>query len=281
LTNKKIQQLAYEKMRKSCDTMLIASIYFFILPILILLVESLIYIIAMILDIDYRIFDFSYYTQSVARVWFLVLRLCLYFSLISSQLYLIRRYFISAENEDHSVQQYVAGHLRTILIPSVKCSAKLLALKLLVISPAAVGIYGIYYFGQKGNTGEITLFGLICFMLSIGFTIVWIGISVHYFMSLSMVKYINQLNPRSNFFDACDLSVKLMDGKHSRLISFYASLLWCLPFALLLYPLILIVPFFAECRLIFAEQIMGKYWQDKLPAMARRWKKQQIRQGKA
>jgi hypothetical protein len=281
MTNKELHAKAFSRLRRNADTTVITSFYIFMLPIFVLLVEGLIYVSARLLNREYSIVSLDYYQQSPKRLWFLIARLFVYFVLLSPQMYLIRRYFISLDSSDLTVQQYISKHMKKILLPGLKCSLKLLGLKLLVLSPIMVGIYGIYYFRQRGSTGDITIFGMLCFMLSIGFTIVWAGVTAHYYLSLSLVKYISELNPRADFFDACDLSIKLMDGKQYRLASFYISLMRFVPLTLLFYPLLGLVPFFIESKLLLAEDIMGEYWQDKLLAMAKRWEKQQLRQGKA
>ena len=176
-----------------------------------------------------------------------------------------------------STDRYTSGHWRKLLLPSVKCSFMMLAYKALVASPLALGVYGVYYFHGLSTRGEIRLAEMVGFMLSIGFTIVWLGELVHYYISLSLVKYIIQINPRANFFDACDLSVMLMEGKHMRIIWFNITMIPQLLLCVLIYPVLLVYPYITECRLLIAKDIMGKYWQDKIPAMARRWEKQMKR----
>ena len=41
--------------------------------------------------------------------------------------------------------------------------------------------------------------------------------------------------------------------------------------------LLLFYPYMLEVKLLFAREIIGDYWQDKIPAMARRWERQQER----
>lgn len=281
LTNKQIKTEALKRIKQNPERMITPTLYAFSTFIFILLTEALIYVSARLSDIDYRPADIDYYRGSANGICFLAVRVFFYYILASSNMYFIRRSFIGTGDPNRLIERYILGHKRRILLPCVKRSVSLVLYKLLVLSPISVGIYGIYYFGRIQNMSEISLFGLMCFMLSVGFTIVWTGVCIHYFMSLSLVKYISELNPRANFFDACDLSVKLMEGQHYRLISFYISMLPVFLTAVAVYPLLLIMPFFMESRMILSQQIMGDYWQDKLSAMARRWEKQQERKGMA
>lgn len=281
LTNRQIKREALSRIKQNPERMIIPTLYAFTTFIFILLIEALIYASAHLAGIDYRPVDSDYYRGSVYRIGLPILRLFVYHVIVSSNMYFIRRSFIGSGDPGRLIEHYISGHIRRILLPCIIRSVTLILYKLLVLSPISVGIYGIYYFGRIQNMREINLFGLMCFMLSVGFTIVWLGVCIHYFMSLSLVKYISELNPRANFFDACDLSVKLMEGQHYRLISFYISMLPVFLTAVAVYPLLLIMPFFMESRMILSQQIMGDYWQDKLAAMARRWEKQQERKGMA
>lgn len=281
LTNRQIKSEALNRIKQNPDRMIIPTLYAFSTFIFVMLIEALIGVSAGLADIDYRPFDLDYYRSSAFRVCFPVLRLFVYHVILSANMYFIRRSFIGPRDPSRLIERYISGHVRRILLPCIIRSVTLVLYKLLVLSPISVGIYGVYYFGRTQSMSEIDLFGLVCFMLSIGFTLVWAGVCIHYFISLSLVKYISELNPRANFFDACDLSVKLMEGQHYRLISFYISMLPVFITAVAVYPMLVIMPFFMESRMILSQQIMGDYWQDKLAAMARRWEKQQERKGMA
>jgi hypothetical protein len=265
-------------MRANPRVTLKAVINFFAVAVFILLAEALIYVSADIMEINYSIFDIGFYRGYPKRIAFLLLRLLVYYLVGSVQMFIVRRTFIDYGDSDWIVERYGLAHLNRVFVPAVKCSLKMLCYKILVLSPITVGIYGISYFTSQSNMNELNLFALVCFMLSISFTLVWLGVCVHYFISLSLVKYINVLNPRANFFDACDLSVRLMDGKHFRVVTFYLTFLPVLLLLPLVYPLAVFFPFFMHCKLVIAEKIMGDYWQDKLLAMSRRWQKQQERE---
>lgn len=271
---RKIKKLASEDLKNNSDIALISTLYFFSALILVALIESAVYIIARMFDADgYKPFDLRFYRGSPPALVFLLLRLALYYLMFSSLSHYIRRSFIDIHSEGRGL---IKEHMFRFLIHCVKFNIKLTTYKLLVASPLAVGIYGIVHFAEKSLRDEIDTMGSLYFMLSMGFTIVWIGELVHYYLSLGLVKYIIELNPRSNFFDACDLSIKLMKGKHTQTMAFYFSIMPHLLLCLLGYPCLAVFPFIADCRLLFAKELMGNYWQDKIPAMIRRRKRQPI-----
>lgn len=277
MTNKEIIRETFFRIRQNPGGAVLSALYMFALLSFIILTESLIYVSAKLLNIDYSFFSIDYYKGSFFRILFLSVRIFLYFCLCSAQMFIARRSYIDLEDRERHIEKYISGHIRRIMFPVIKRSLQLFLYKLLVLSPLSVGIYGIMYFWRGENMNEINLFGLVCFMLSVGFSIVWLGVCIHYFMSLSLVKYIVELNPRADFFDACDLSIKLMEGKHFRVFSFTVSMLPFLILSLLIYPLFITFPIYLESSLVFCREIMGEYWQDKLSAMSRRWEKQQER----
>ena len=156
---------------------------------------------------------------------------------------------------------------------SLRSSLVMNFLKLVMFSPIVLSGYLIYMWGQRNRTDELTSLGLFVFMLCIGFTIIWTGIFIKYCASLALAPYIMSLNPRTNVFDACDLSAKLMDGHYGQYLSLLLSFVVYLPLMVLIYPIFVLYPFWAASYDTLIKDIMGDYWQDKMPAMIRRWQK--------
>ena len=278
-TNREIRLDALRKIINSSDIAAISTVYFFSAVSFIFIIEALIINSAKLLGLTgYKPFELDYYKSLSTGLLLMITRAAVYHVMLVAVSYLVRRYYINVTENANEVARYMSRHSRRLFIPSIKCGLKLTLFKLMLSVPLGLGIYGIVHFYHKGMTGSIHMAGLVMFMLCIGFSIVWAGVMLHYFVSLSLFKYIVELNPRVNFFDACDLSVKLMEGRHRRVFFFMVSLV---PYALLcvfIYPAAVIFPYFTECRMLLAKDIMGEYWQDKLPAMAKRWEKQQARE---
>ncbi len=277
MSNKEIKRRAIAVIKGNVAPAAVSILSIMLVFVLIVLIESFTYIIARLSGINYQPFEISFYRNSHAALIFLAVRILLYYIAFAAASYVARRTFINFTDSNEGTERFSASHLRKTMLPAVKCSLCLTGLKLLVLSPISVGLYGMYYFVMQSRVGDITIFGMVLFMLSLGFSIVWFCVCLHYYVSLSMVNYIVALNPRTNFFDACDLSVKLMEGCFFRILSFCISMLPYLASLVFVYPILIVAPCSMECRLILAKDIMGDYWQDKLPAMARRWEKQQAR----
>lgn len=278
LTYSDIRKLAKQCLTKSADLAAVCAVYILTWAGFVFLCEMLIYRIARFMNIrGYTPLKLGFYLSSKAAAALLIARIVLYHILFVMLSYIIRRHYINITEDSFNTEKFMSKHRQRLFVPSIKCGLCLSMFKGMVSLPLIPGIYGIVHFYHIGSVGDIDTLGLVYFMLSIGFTFVWSCLLIHYFMSLSLVKYIIELNPRADFFEACDLSIKLMEGWHTRVLLFDLTLL---PYALscvFLYPLFLAVPFITECRLLFAKQIMGEHWQDKIPAMAKRWEKQMNR----
>ena len=200
LTSKQIKRAAASQLRQNFEGISMAVLNQFALITFMLLIEALIYITSELSDIDYRPLQLSYYRESRVRIFTMCGRMLGYLFLNSVLVYIQRRRFINTGEDGGVVERYIAMHPKRIMLPGVKLSIQLFFYKILVLSPISVGIYGVLHFSSKEVVSSISLFGMVCFMLSIGFSIVWLGVCIHYFMSLSLVPFISQLNPRANFF---------------------------------------------------------------------------------
>lgn len=283
MSDSEIKKLALRKLIDGSDMALISTLYFFTAVVFVTLTEILIYILLRMTGFDsYHPLDLNMYAKSRTALVFLLFRGTVYLALFSALMFLVCRSFINftSDNAGNGVSRFLSGHAKKLLLPSLRSYMRFMLLKMLVALPLAVSVYGIIYYFRLGARGNVGLFGLMCFMISIGFTIIWSGVLLRYYLSLCLVPYIIDLNPRADLFDACDLSIKLMDGKHIRVVSFMISLIPVLLPCLFVYPFLFIYPYITECRLLLAKEIMGEYWQDKIPAMAKRWQKQMERLSK-
>lgn len=279
LTYSDIRRLAKERLLSSGDLAAVCTIYMLTWGGFVFLAEMLIYRIAGFMNIrGYRPLSVGFYSSSPTAAALLAVRIVLYHILFVALSYIVRRHYIDITEGNFGVERFMSKHRHRIFYPSIKCGFCLSMFKALVSLPLIPGIYGIVHFYRAGSVGEINTTDLIYFMLSMGFTLVWAGMLIHYFMSLSLVKYIIELNPRADFFEACDLSIKLMAGWHTKVFVFMLTMLPYALSCLLLYPAFIAVPFITECRLLLAKEIMGEHWQDKIPAMAKRWEKQMKRE---
>ena len=198
-------------------------------------------------------------------------------SFLTYQRHIVRRMFIdiTAGKDYILTRQYIFAHTNEFIRLSLRSSLIMNFLKFVMLTPALLSCYMIYLWSMRNRTDELTSLGLFVFMLCIGFTIIWLGLFVKYCASLALAPYIMSLNPRTNVFDACDLSAKLMEGHYGQYFSLMISFVVYIPLLILIYPIFVVYPFWAASYDTMIKDIMGSYWQDKMPSMIRRWQKYQ------
>ncbi len=202
--------------------------------------------------------------KSAAEAAFLIPRLAV-----------VRRNFIDIARGGclTEARSYISAHSFSYYKTAYKSTFVQFFIKLTVAVPGFISIYGIYYWSYVCRIDELTSGGLFCLMLCVGFTVIWIGITGHYYISLCLTPYIMALNPRTNIFDACDLSVRLMTGRHYRYVRFLASFIKFIPTLFLVYPVFAIYPYFKVCYTLLMDEFLGEYNHDKMPGMIKRWRK--------
>lgn len=274
ITNKEIKAEALRRLKGNWGNCIALTVFILAFVFFLALCEVMIYLVLTLFDAR-EYYSMSFMLQGWFGRFFIGLRILLLFVLIMPELYIARRLYIEIANGKSFVEsrQYIQNNFKKIVPRGLVTALVTSMLKLFGTVPLLVGIYEVYYWGWVCKLNELTSWGLFCFMLSLGFTFVWAGVLIHYCISLCLTNYIMTLNPRANIFDACDLSVRLMEGKHSRYLSFVFSFAKFIPLLILFYPLFAIVPYYMVSYIVFMEDLMGSYWQDKLPAMIQRWNK--------
>lgn len=195
--------------------------------------------------------------------------------LISMVPFILKRVMldIATNKSVEDSRRYISAHAWALYKKSFLVNLELCFLKGFTAVPGIIGIYGINHWSRILLVDELTSVGLFCLTGSISLTCVWAILWSHYLLSLSLTPLIMTLNPRSNIFDACDLSVKIMDGRRGQYLRFLGAFLKYLPLAAMIYPLLLLYPYFYLSRLLFQLELLGPRGVDKMPGMIRRWKK--------
>lgn len=274
MSNKEIKKLAYSRLSGRWGTALSMAMFRIAFILAFVLSEVLIYTIFRNMGIKYDLTPSYVIGTHLGRIMMFI-RAVLLVLLFIPESYVMRRLMLDLYLGRNFVDtwRYIQYNVRRLNPKIIAGSLVPILLKLAVLAPLGLGVYGIYYWGWLRSGDSLTTLGLFVFMLSIGFTIVWTGVLIYYSISLMLTKYILALNPRANALEACRLSMRLMDGQHSRYIGFLLSFVAYLPLIVMIYPILAIEPYFRMSEMTFAQDVMGSYWQDKYPAMIHRWSK--------
>lgn len=269
-----LKKRALEHLKGKWGTIVAMTVFRLSFIMVFVLAEILIYLIFQSLGIEYSFRPSFIFGTGTGR-FMLAARIILILIMFMPEKYVLRRLMLDIYEGRNFIEtrKFIQFNSRKIHPKAVAGFVVPTMLKIFAAIPLVVSLYGICRFGFMHRDSEITTFSLFIFMLSIGFSLVWAGVLIHYFISLAMTKYIVALNPRANIFDACDLSVRMMEGNHMRYVLLLLSFVKYLPLLVLFYPYFILAPYFRMSFMVFAEDVMGSYWQDKYPAMIKRWNK--------
>ncbi len=213
------------------------------------------------------------YDSDVTIFWAVILALIT--PLLIGEWWVINRLYVDiARGEDFvETKKYLNAHVNIYGLKTLRLTIDMLLRKFIMLIPALAGAYGVYYLAAGTPHAQLSSLKLLLLMLCIGFTGVWLGIFTRYTISLAMVGQIMLLNPRASISKAVALSKKLMEGNHMKYFVFHLTFVKFIPLFVFIYPLFVVYPYYKICKVTFAEEILGDYWQDKLRATVRRWRR--------
>ena len=274
MTVKEIHKAAKVTLKSKSGSIISLSFFSSCIFIFLVLCEIISYFALKQLGYEW-IYSFQGLKADKSGLIYWISKIILFTILLLPENAVLRRLFIDliAGTSVADTRMYISAHSGTFYIQALYYSFIPKFMKFFALVPAMISSYGIYYWGLNSRLSELTSSGLFGFMMCLGFTLVWLGVWIHYCISLALTPYIMALNPRSNIFDACDLSVRLMEGQHIKYLSFLFSFVKFIPLLLLVYPIYGIHPYYKVCYILFMEDIMGDYHRDKMPGMIKRWKK--------
>lgn len=206
---------------------------------------------------------------------FWVCKTMMEFSLAAPCFALVRRMYLDVAmgSEMKETRRYISAHSVKYYSGAFYASFMQLVIKLTALTPGIISACGAYYFAQEIRLNELNSRVLFALTGCLGITAIWGLLASHYFISLALTPYIMSLDPRANVLDACDLSVRLMDGKHGRYLGFIVHFLRFLPAVLMVYPFFAVYPYFKVSYSLFMYELIGEKKRDKMAGMIKRWKK--------
>ena len=274
MTNKQIKAESIKILSEKSGDCISLMIFTTSIVAFIFLCEIVTYLVLKNLGWEW-IYDITLFFSNKIVACYWILKISVLAPLLMTEFSVIRRMFIDSVLGDGyiSTRQYISAHSLNFYSHAFFNAVIYYFIKFVTAVPGFICLYSIYYWVWICRLNTLTSSGLFAFMMSIGFSLIYSGFYFHYCISISLTPYIMALNPRTNVFDACDLSVKLMEGNHSRYISYLLSFVKYLPALVFVCPFFAIFPYFKTGYILLVRDIMGNYWQDKMPGMVKRWKK--------
>ena len=274
MSDTEIRHAAARKLANNSGDCFSLMMFQFSLIALVLLCESTLYLALRSVGYNW-LYSIKALMSWKASTWlFWVSKTLFELSVTSPFFGLVRRLYvdIAADNDMSETRAYISAHSVKYYSNTFYNTFILLFIKLTALTPGLLFAYNIYYWSVQITLHELSSAALFALTASLSMTAVWTFLTARYFISLSLTPYIIALNPRMNIFDACDLSVKLMEDKHGRYISFVIYFVKFLPTLIFVYPIFAFYPYFKVSYSLFMREMLGDRSTDKLPGMIR-WKK--------
>lgn len=275
MTDAEIRRCATQKLAGYSGDCVSLMVFQFSIIALVLLSESILYLA--LRSVGYTwLYSLDDLIEGRATTWiFWVSKTLFEFTMVSPFFGLVRRLYmdIAMGSDIMDTREYVSAHSVKFYSNSFYAAFIQLVIKTTAITPAILTAYSACYWVREIRLSELTSGALFALMASLSMTVVWLFIALRYYISLALTPYIMALNPRCNVYDACDLSVKLMEGRHGRYLSFMAYFIKFVPALLLVYPYFAVYPYLKVSYALFMRELLGDRNQDKLPGMIKRWKK--------
>lgn len=275
VTDTEIKKLSAQRYADNSGDCVALMIYQYSVITFILLAEYAAYYIFKNVGYDW-FYSFKELVHGNSMTWiFWICKSVIELALVSPGNNLIRRLYLDVAmgRDITESRRYITAHSMKYFSKACYCAFVQWFIKITALIPGILAVCGINYWAHEITINELTSGALFCLTACLSISATWAFLAVKYYISLAMTPYIMALNPRTNIFDACDLSVRLMDGKHVRYITFVASYLKFLPFMLLIYPFFGVYPYFKVSYSLFMYELLGDKNHDKMPGMIKRWKK--------
>lgn len=275
MTNSEIRKTAARRLAQSSGDCVSLMMYQFALVAVLVLSEMLMYLALQ--SVGYRwLYDLkALMAGRGSTLVFWISKTAVEYTIASPCFSLVRRLYLDVAmgGEMAETKQYMIAHSAKYFSSAFYASFIQMIVKLTAVTPGVLSAIGVYHFARVITLNQLTSRALFALTACISITAVWLFLSVHYLISLAMTPYILSLDPRMNVFDACDRSVRLMNGKHGQYLIFLLHFVRYLPVMLLVYPFFLIYPYFKVSYSLFMWELMGEKGRDKVSGMIKRWKK--------
>lgn len=125
--------------------------------------------------------------------------------------------------------------------------------------PGILGYDSVKNLSELATQQEsLSVFTLLFFMMSVFMIILSAFITLNSILSLHLLGTLILLNPLMPITQAVALCFKRSEGNKIRIISFYIYFLKYLWSCILVYPIIIVFPFYLMCNLVLCQDILGK-----------------------
>lgn len=259
MTNKQIKSLALVKLKGNWGNCISISLAFFTMLLLFFLGVCIAYLVYRAIPF-YPILSYSEW-GNLPHTVFTGIACFAYVGVLIMISYTILRLFIDISRgrfyntSRNRIMCYKRLFFKISVVPHITRTVIIL----LCTVPgflAADAVRSLFSFSSEA--GSLTLFVLMFFMMSILVIILSIVLTINAVICLHLLPTILMLNPLMPLTHAISLCFRKAEGNKMKIVSFHLSFVKYIPLFILIYPAVVIFPYYLMSDLILVEDILGK-----------------------
>lgn len=259
MTNKQIREMTFKYLKGNWGNAIVIGVAFIAMLLLALYCHITNFLAYQVMG--FGKVGFRYHNVSLVQIIVSSLLNCAFSVCIVMAYYTINRQFIDmARGHDYNLSRnIIMKNKRHFFKLSFKAWATKVFIIFLCIVPGVFGYDSAKNLSQLADQAEkLSVFTLFCFMMSVFMVLVSIVLTINSILSLHLLQTLVLLNPMMPIRQAVSLCFKQADGNKTRIITYYLSIIKYLPLIVLVYPILVLFPYYLMSNLVLCEGILGK-----------------------
>lgn len=256
MTSKQIKSLALLKLKGSWGNVISISLSFMATFLLVFLGECFFYMIyredgdSLFLSLPSDYFPISLIV-ALSLVFYIIL-IMIYYTFI--------RELIDIKNGRpfNTSLNRIVGYKKLFVKISLFPHFAIVGILLLCALPGLLAMDSIRSLANQTYDRALSVFVLLFFMMSVLIVLFSIFLIVTSALSLYLLPIIIMNNPLIPLSQAISICYKKSTGNRMKILTFHLSFLKYLPLCLLIYPIVIILPYYVMSSIILVEDILGK-----------------------
>lgn len=258
MTNKQIKAYALRKMKGNWGNCFTSTVVYIAVILLVFFCHCIFYLVFKYKD--KRMFPYISSSESIPfLITVVAVSAVMHFVFVMLSYVYLRQFIdISAGFPVTESRNRIMEYKKLFIKISVLPHFAKYGIFILCIIPGLMAYDSVKNLIDSAVSGEqLTVFTLMFFMMSVLVMLLSAVILVNAVLSLTLLPVILLHNPLMPISHAISLSFKKADGNKLRILSFYLSFIKFLPLCVLLYPILMIFPYFVMSVIIMVENLIG------------------------
>lgn len=258
MTNKQIKTLARIKLRGNWGNSI--ALVFCIFAVALLIIIGGYFVLSMYAYLIDEEFSVSSYLHDPVNLGISVTAILLLTAVLSMIYFVIVRQFIDISKGADFSEKRNSVYKRPLLLMKITLIPQFAKLVIIILA-SIPGIFAVDFANNltaRAKQSSITFILLLLFMVSLLVVILSAILVLACILSLHLLPVIIMLHPAMPLGKAIKICFKATDSNRIRMLLFYLSFIKFLPLLLLVYPGIIIIPYFAMSDIVLISSILDE-----------------------